>query len=72
MCMPCLLSVQATNAPNVTISPWAKLVRPVVPKISDSPTEHMARIRPSRTPSAKRCAHLSTVDSATRWLVPVK
>ena len=72
MCIPSRLRNHATNAPNVTISPWAKLVRPVVPKISDSPTEHMAMINPSRTPSAKRCAHLSTVDCSIRWLVPVK
>ena len=38
-------------APKVTISPWAKLVRPVVPKMSDRPMAHMAMIRPKRMPS---------------------
>ena len=69
---PVTLNRNAISAPNVTISPWAKLVRPVVPKISDSPTEHMAMISPSRMPSAKRCAHLSKVDSGAARLVPVK
>ena len=31
-------TASATIAPNVTSSPWAKLVSPVVPKISDSPS----------------------------------
>ena len=56
MCIPSELSHQAINAPNVTISPWAKLVRPVVPKISERPTEHIAITRPSLMPSAKRWA----------------
>ena len=59
-------------APNVTISPWAKLVRPVVPKMSDSPTAHMASIRPKRAPSATRwasCDHQPTLD---RPALPVK
>ncbi len=37
MCIPSEFSHQAISAPNVTISPWAKLVRPVVPKISERP-----------------------------------
>ena len=37
---PCsTLMYQATMAPQVTSSPWAKFTRPVVPKISDRPTE---------------------------------
>ena len=32
------LTYQAMIAPKVTSSPWAKLVSPVVPKMSDSPT----------------------------------
>jgi hypothetical protein len=47
------LNTQATIAPNVTSSPWAKLVSPVVPKISDKPMAHMAMMRPKRTPSTK-------------------
>ena len=48
------LKTKATIAPKVTISPWAKLVSPVVPKISDRPTEQIARIRPRRAPSVSR------------------
>ena len=45
-------TTKATNAPNVTISPWAKFDRPVVPKISDSPIEVMAMIIASFKPLA--------------------
>ena len=48
---PCTLMYQATTAPMVTSSPCAKLVSPVVPKISDSPTAQTAMIRPKRRPS---------------------
>ncbi len=41
---------QATSAPKVTSSPWAKFVSPVVPKTSDSPMAARARIRPNRRP----------------------
>ncbi len=41
---------QATTAPMTTISPWAKLIRPVVPKISDRPTAVMAMMSPNRMP----------------------
>ena len=34
------------------ISPWAKLVSPVVPKITDSPIAASARMRPNRRPLA--------------------
>jgi hypothetical protein len=59
-------------APAVTISPWAKFVRPVVPKINERPTEHIAIIRPSRTPSANRWEIRSTSPSSALWLLPVK
>ena len=42
---------QATTAPMVTSSPCAKLVSPVVPKISDRPTAQIAISRPKRRPS---------------------
>ena len=58
--------------PNVTISPWAKLVRPVVPKISDRPTEHMAMTSPSRMPSARRWANFSKPLWSPLWDSPVK
>ena len=48
------LNQNAIKPPKVTISPWAKLVSPVVPKIKERPTEQMAMISPSRTPSTKR------------------
>ena len=49
------LAYQATMAPQVTISPWAKLVSPVVPKISDRPTAQMAMTRPNLMPSKMSC-----------------
>ena len=49
------LTTQAMNAPNVTISPWAKFDSPVVPKISDSPIEVMAMIIASFKPLASVC-----------------
>ena len=49
-------------APKAMSSPWAKLVRPVVPKISDSPTAASAITRPKRTPLANRLASRSTSD----------
>ena len=42
---------QATIAPHVTSSPWAKLTSPVVPNASDRPTAAMAISRPSFMPS---------------------
>ena len=44
------LSHHATTAPIVIISEWAKLTRPVVAKISDSPIAHMPMIRPNWSP----------------------
>ena len=40
------LKYQATTAPKVTTSPWAKLTRPVTPKISDNPTAARATMEP--------------------------
>ena len=48
---PSTLMYQATTAPIVTSSPCAKLVSPVVPKISDRPTAQIAISRPKRKPS---------------------
>ena len=49
------LKPQAISAPNVTISPWAKLDSPVVPKISDRPIDVMAMIIASLKPLASVC-----------------
>jgi hypothetical protein len=56
----------------VTSSPCAKFVSPVVPKISDSPTEHIAMIRPSRVPSTLRCASFEKKPLDAAWPSPVK
>ena len=45
-----LLRIKAIAAPNVTSSPWAKLVSPVVPKISDNPMAHSPMSRPNLMP----------------------
>ena len=49
------LNPQAISAPSVTISPWAKFDSPVVPKISESPTDVMAMIIASLKPLARVC-----------------
>ncbi len=48
------LKAKTRTAPRVTISPWAKLVRPVVPKISERPTEARASRRPKLRPATRR------------------
>ena len=48
-------SAQATSAPKVTSSPWAKLVSPVVPNTSDRPIAARARMRPKRRPDTAYC-----------------
>ena len=65
-----LLIHQVSRAPMVTSSPWAKFVRPVVPKISDRPTAASAMIRPNRTPSAVSCAAWLHLLSTWRVLLP--
>ena len=50
---PLRLKPQAMIAPNVTISPWAKFDRPVVPKISDRPIDVIAMMIASFTPLAR-------------------
>ena len=45
------LKANTSTAPRVTISPWAKLVSPVVPKIRDRPTEASASRRPKLRPA---------------------
>ena len=70
-CMPQrTLKYQATMAPQVTISPWAKLVSPVVPKISDRPTAQMAMIRPNLMPSKMSCGTRSRSLSEARSRAP--
>ena len=61
---------QVSSAPIVTSSPWAKLVRPVVPKMSDSPTAASAMISPNRKPSAISWAAWLHLLSTTRVLLP--
>ncbi len=61
---------QVSSAPRVTSSPWAKLVSPVVPKISDSPTAASAMINPNRKPSAISWAAWLHLLSTTRVLLP--
>ncbi len=48
------LKANTRTAPSVTISPWAKFVRPVVPKISDRPTAARASSRPKLRPATSR------------------
>ncbi len=64
----------ATIAPKVSSSPWAKFVRPVVPKISDSPTAASAMTSPNRIPLASRLATRSTweLPPAAAWLSVTK
>ncbi len=49
------LNAYASRAPPVMSSPWAKFVRPVVPKISDRPTAAMASTRPNCRPPTSSC-----------------
>ncbi len=51
-----------TIAPKAISSPWAKLVSPVVPKISDNPTAARAMTSPKRIPLAARLVRRSTSD----------
>ena len=64
------LAYQATMAPQVTISPWAKLVSPVVPKISDRPTAQRAMTRPNLMPSKMSCGTRSRSLSEARSRAP--
>ena len=80
--IPQSLRYQTMTVPRTTISPWEKLVRPVVPKISERPMAIMARTRPNFTPStvswrnwSKRldCSRELTAPSSwraksTRWV----
>jgi hypothetical protein len=47
-------SHRAITAPKVTISPWAKLEMPVVPKTSERPTEASPSMRPKLMPWTRR------------------
>ena len=62
----------AISPPKVTISPCAKFVSPVVPKIRDKPTEQMAMIRPRRIPSTDLWRILSNNETELVALAPVK
>ncbi len=65
-----VLTHQVIIAPIVTSSPWAKLVRPVVPKISDRPTAASAMMRPNRRPSAVSWAAWLHLPWTCRALLP--
>ena len=77
---PWTLMNHAAIAPMVTSSPCAKLVRPVVPKISESPTAAIAMSRPKRSPSTNSCTQRTVPPPApvlpslsamiTPWLRP--
>ncbi len=64
------LSHQAAIAPKVTISPWEKLVRPVVPKISERPMAPMAMTRPNLIPSTSSWANFSRPVTSCLSLSP--
>ena len=49
-----MLKKNATTAPRVTSSPWAKLTMPVTAKIREIPTAARATMTPSRRPSRLR------------------
>jgi hypothetical protein len=51
-------------APSVTSSPWAKLISPVVPKISESPTAVIAMIDPNLMPSTSSWMSWSSQGTA--------
>ena len=59
------------TVPTTTISPWEKLVRPVVPKISESPMAIMANTRPNLMPSTVSCRNWSKrLDSSRELTAP--
>src|SRR6266508_6969895 len=59
---PLALTYQAINAPNVTSSPCAKLMSPVVPNTSDRPTAASATISPNLIPPTARFSSSSKSD----------
>jgi hypothetical protein len=70
------LNRNVTRPPRVTISPWAKLVRPVVPKINEMPSAASAMIsekcRPEYSRSAKRSNDEPPPESfVPGWLPPM-
>ena len=64
------LMYQAMMPPKVTISPWAKLVRPVVPKMSERPIDVMPMMRPKRMPVNPSWRNRSKVVVDARWRAP--
>ena len=66
------LNPQAMTAPNVTISPWAKFDKPVVPKISDSPIDVIAMIVASFNPFARTWGSWLHLPSVMRRSWPRK
>ncbi len=66
------LNPQAITAPNVTISPWEKFDRPVVPKMSDSPIDVIAMIVASFSPFARTWGSWLHLPSVVRRSWPRK
>ena len=64
------LNRNVRSPPKVTISPWAKLVRPVVPKISEMPSAASAMISEKWMPEYSRSANRSNDDPPPLSFVP--
>ena len=58
-------------APNVTSSPWAKLVSPVVPKISDSPSAASASSSENVMPPTASCSTWVTLPAPAALSSPI-
>ena len=61
---------QVNNAPKVTISPWAKLFSPVVPKINEIPIAATASRRPRFRPAKRRIIIWSPIGWITLVSLP--
>ena len=65
------LATYVITAPKVISSPCAKLVRPVVPKISERPRAASATIRPNLTPDVRAVTRRSAKGTATTSSTPI-
>ena len=57
-------NMKVMSPPKVISSPWAKLVRPVVPKINESPRAARAMMRPYLRPDVVASISLLLNDAA--------
>ncbi len=57
--------------PKVISSPWAKLVKPVVPKISDRPSAASAMISPYFRPDVDASMSLLAKDASLTTTAPI-